>query len=65
MQEDMPLSLKNRVDSLVKVKTVVIGPYESRYSIDNQLILPVLSTTDIRADLAQYGYPLIFVDSLK
>jgi hypothetical protein len=65
LKEDMPLAMKERIDSLVRVKTVVISPYESRYSVDNQLILPVLSKEDIRQELQGYGYPVIFTDSLR
>lgn len=63
-KEDMPLDLKQRLDSLVHTKTLVISRFENRYSIDNQFIIPIMSNQDIRADLATYGYPLIFVDSL-
>jgi hypothetical protein len=63
-KQDMPLGLKSKLDSLVKTKTVVISPYGSRYAVDNQLILPILSETDIRPDLVRYGYPTIFTDSL-
>jgi len=64
-QEDMPLSVKDSLDGLIKTKTVVVSPYESRYAIDNQLILPILSEKDIRPDLKKCGYPVIFIDSLK
>ncbi len=65
LKEDMPLNLKQTLDSLIKTNTIVISPYESRYAIDNQLILPILSKVDVRSDLIHYGYPLIFIDSLK
>jgi hypothetical protein len=63
-KEDLPLNLKNGLDSLVKTKTIVISGYEDRYAIDNQLILPVMSSEDLRPYLRQYGYPMIFVDSV-
>jgi hypothetical protein len=61
---DMPENLKWKLDSVIRVKTVVISRYENRYSIDNQLILPVRDSVGHLPELRTCGYPLIFADSL-
>jgi hypothetical protein len=61
---DMPENLKWKLDSVIRRKTMVISRYESRYAIDNQLILAVRDSVGVRSGLENSGYPLIFADSL-
>jgi hypothetical protein len=58
-KQDMPLPLKNRLDSLVKTRTIVVSPYESRYAIDNDLIWPVQSADTALPGLIGLGYPVL------
>lgn len=67
LKSDMPLPLKVRLDSLVRQRTIVVSPYDDRYSIDNDLILPVMLPLRGKTyePLAGQGlnYPVIYIDS--
>lgn len=67
LKSDMPLPHKARLDSLIRQRTIVVSPYDDRYSIDNDLILPVMLplTGKTYAPLAGQGlgYPVIYIDS--
>jgi hypothetical protein len=59
---DMPLAQKERLDSVVKEKTVVVSRFEGRYAIDNQLILPVTRRDGDPTAIEAPGYPVLYLD---
>jgi len=63
--DDMPLPLKEKLDNVIKTKTIVVSRYEPRYAIDNALILPVQRLESDSSHIVGPGGPILYLDSLK
>jgi hypothetical protein len=60
---DMPLAVKLKLDSAIKEKTVVVSGYESRYAIDNALILPVFREAGDTTRIDGAGHQVLYLDT--
>jgi len=63
--DDMPLPLKEKLDKVIKIKTIVVSHYEPRYAIDNALILPVQRPKSDSTHIVGPGWTILYLDSLK